>query len=165
MMPNPVGSALLRAADNCLSDGRRVPLANLHLTLAFLGDQSVARVDQLKAGAAELSARGCRLRLDTAGYFRRPRIAWLGPSETPDALRALVRMLDGLCSTLNIQKPDEPRWRPHVTVARHADAPACQPSRPVIWQVADFSLVQSRLTAEGVRYRALATWPMSSAGV
>ncbi|EHD06653.1 2'-5' RNA ligase, partial [Salmonella enterica subsp. enterica serovar Wandsworth str. A4-580] len=80
-------------------DGRPVAAANLHLTLAFLGDVSsdkqraLARLrnwpDEQRA-LAQLAGRirqpGFTLHLDDAGQWLRSRVVWLGMRQPPRGL-------------------------------------------------------------------------------
>ena len=67
-----------------------VPAANLHLTLVFLGQTAPAREAAYRAALAGLRAAPFTLELDRLGCFRGPRVLWLGPSQIPPALTALV---------------------------------------------------------------------------
>jgi len=94
--------------------------AQLHFTLAFLGDQDEAALERARAAAAAVSGEAFDLHIKGAGAFpslSRPRVVWLGlgkgaaeMSEVAGALREqLVR--NGISF-------DEKPFRPHLTVAR-----------------------------------------------
>ena len=95
----------------------RVPPADLHLTLVFLGERSV---DDAVAAGAVLKAR--RLGpLHTAGALwlppRRPGVLAVALRKHPK-LTALQRELtEALANAIGLA-PDRHRFRPHVTLAR-----------------------------------------------
>ena len=137
--------------------GRRIPYANLHMTLVFLGQQPAALLPDLKDILARLPRTELTLTLDRVGYFPRNRIAWTGPRHTPEALEALharlVRDLVDRKVAFNAQHS----YKPHVTLARDAALPQDLCFDPIVWNVTQAALVQSTTTAEGSIYRLLAT--------
>ena len=124
--------------------GKPVPSANLHLTLAFLGEIEDARAEQLDEMAAEIEAPAFRLRFDRVGSFAKARVAWAGcsraPAELVDLQSRLAKSLAGRGFAL-----EERPFAPHLTLARKA-ATALPPARiePIEWQVRDLALVASR---------------------
>lgn len=139
--------------------GATVPLANLHMTLAFLGSQPIAQVEALCALAASIQVPRFTLQLDQStliggGY------ACLEPSTTPDALLQLVDTLNEGLRARGIE-PDPQPFRPHVTLLRNA---CWRPTQaPVLtWPVRAFGLYASHSEAAGVRYQALASWPLQA---
>ena len=85
-----VREALLTAQDALRRQGRGSfpPPENLHLTLAFLGEQPPARMGEISGAMlkATKNAPGFELRFDRAGRFRREGgdIWWLGAAESPE---------------------------------------------------------------------------------
>lgn len=67
-----------RAAHFASEDGRPVAAANLHLTLAFLGDVSSDKQRALAQLAGRIRQPGFTLHLDDAGQWLRSRVVWLG---------------------------------------------------------------------------------------
>ena len=63
--------------------GRPVAAANLHLTLAFLGDVSAGKQRALAAMAGRISQPPFTLHLDDAGQWLRSRVVWLGTRQPP----------------------------------------------------------------------------------
>ncbi len=108
------------------ADGRPVPLANLHITLAFLGELSHHRLDPLCQAADELlTAPGLHLqtlRLNETGYWPRPGILWLGPSHWEGALANLAGQLQSR-GALAGGKVKRGAYRPHLTLFRGCDQP------------------------------------------
>lgn len=141
-------------------DVPRVPIANLHCTLVFLGNvKSVPRLC-LEDAASSVRVERFTLTFDRFGYFRRPRIGWLGCKQTPAALQALVAQLTEVASVCGF--PSERRQHElHLSIVRKL----CQdPGRlivmPISWEVERFALVESVRGEEGVQYRPLRFWQL-----
>jgi RNA 2',3'-cyclic 3'-phosphodiesterase len=112
-------------------DGRPTRAGNIHLTLAFLGE-----ADPAEASAAARRVQGERheLAIERAEYWRHNKIIWVGPAETPDALKTLANQL----------KVEERPFAAHVTLLRKAPMPASFPELPkVTWPATEFALVVS----------------------
>ncbi len=66
-------------ADNFPAEaGQPVVAANLHLTLAFLGEVAPQTSQQLQTLASRIIQPGFDLDLDDAGHWPRPGVVWLG---------------------------------------------------------------------------------------
>ena len=143
--PPPASAAALEQwARGC--EGRVVPAAKIHLTLAFLGEADPA---QATKAARRAHGRAHELPLEEARYWRQNRIVWAGPLETPAPLADLVLELQG-----NLRKDgfvlEERPFAAHVTLLRNASAlknPAPLPK--IDWPVREFALV----TSSGGAYR------------
>ena len=72
-----------RAASFPEDAGRPVTAANLHLTLAFLGEVSADKQRALSAMAERIRQPGFTLILDDAGQWLRSRVVWLGTRQPP----------------------------------------------------------------------------------
>ena len=147
------GRAAVRAAR---LGGRAVPLPNLHLTLAFLGEVAEDRIGiALEAGA---TARGepFSLVLDRLGAFRRAGVAWAGASEADPALLRLQGSLAGSLAARGFELEARP-FNPHVTLVRKVERPLRdETAPPVAWRVTDFALLRS--DRGGGRYETLGRW-------
>lgn len=142
--------------------GRRVPAANLHLTLAFLGEVRGDRMNELLRLGDDLDREAFLLRLDRIDYWKKPGLACLRPAETPPALARLAGQLQtglGLAGFAVERRP----FKPHVTLAR--DVPigtASLPVWPVLeWRAPAVALVRSRLAPDGATYAVLKEWPLA----
>lgn len=146
-----------------LRDGRPVARADLHVTLAFLGEVPQARVAELCAMAAALRQGPFELVIETAGWWRRSRVVWLAPNSAPAPLAALAaRLHDG--AGITAEAPTS--YRPHVTVARGVRRPpGLLAGFSVPWAVRNFALIASNSEATGARYQTLAQWPLAGAVV
>ena len=123
--------------------GRVVRAADLHMTLAFLGEVAPERLPELIAIGAALPWAPTILRIDRAGFFSRGGILWLGPARTPEVLVAAVGELQARLRAVGLRIEDRP-FAAHVTVARNAEG--CRPGLlavPVLWRADTFTLCAS----------------------
>jgi 2'-5' RNA ligase len=139
--------------------GRVLRRENLHLTLVFIGDVGVERLDELKSVADAISATLFEFVLDRLGYWRHNRIVWASPLTVPGPLRELVTGLEGGLKQAGFEFDQRP-YAPHITLLRDAHAPAVLPPLGLNWPVGDFALVESARGARGVEYRVLARWDL-----
>jgi 2'-5' RNA ligase len=162
--PAAVREALGRLAVAAASraQGRATRDDSIHLTLAFVGDVDAAAVARLVAIGARLRSAPFDLLLDTEGGFRRARVAWIAPSTTPPALRALQQALAGALADEGFALEARP-FAAHVTLARHCrtvPATTSPSAAPVAWAVHHFALWQSSDVAGGARYHEVARWAL-----
>jgi 2'-5' RNA ligase len=167
----------LRRLARALPDVRFVDPANLHLTLAFLGeldDEALALVSAL-AGEVARHAAPFELALAGLGVFGptdAPRVIWAGVGGELRSLLALQRRLADALVGEGFPREQRP-FSPHLTLARlkrPLDEAARQrlrallggPSpRPTRWRVADLRVMRSELAATGARYTALSVAPLA----
>ena len=148
-----------------MADGRQVPPANFHITLAFVGELSHTKSDQL-ANAVDTRLQqqapaSATLLLDQPGYWSKAGIFWLGPTTWPETLEVLAGKLRGLATASGARK-DNNTFRPHVTLFRRCTLPPAAPTEtPAIdWPYSHFSLMESVVGKRGVSYRPLASWAL-----
>ena len=162
LWPDPDTRLALDRAGRALAGKRvrRVPSANLHLTLAFAGSVTAPVQDCLEAAAQTVTGAPFELLVDTAGHFPRPRILWLGAATMPPALEALAVDLRRVLVDCGLA-PETRAFQAHVTIARRFAQPLPEGEfAPVPWPVSDFRLVESVQTDAGVRYLPLRGWPL-----
>lgn len=135
--------------------GRRIQPGNLHVTLAFLGNQPARHLPLLEDLLAALPDTGFALPIDRLGYFRKNRIAWAGSHAVPAALTALQGVLAAALEQHHIEFDNKKDFKAHVTLARDADAPADLPFMPFTWHVRQVALVQSMQEGSRQAYRVL----------
>ncbi|MEN8214835.1 MAG: RNA 2',3'-cyclic phosphodiesterase [Pseudomonadota bacterium] len=142
-------------------NGKIMPEENWHITLAFLGHVDMPTKQCMQQIAATVQASRFNLSLDQLGYWPKPRILWLGATQTPDALRDLVSNLTrglqgcGYC-------PDARPFQVHLTLMRKATGvKTLPPPAPVAWSVEDFCLVRSITDYRGARYQVIARWALN----
>jgi len=137
--------------------GRLIPYSNLHLTLAFLGQQPAALVPDLQEILSRLAAETANLKLDRVGYFSRTHIAWAGTHETPQELLQLAQELTLALAQHGIRLNNPRDFTPHITLARDAAPPQDFNFEPIAWRAHQAALVQSDTMPEGSVYRVLAS--------
>jgi len=140
--------------------GRAVPLENLHITLAFLGQVNEEITKGLEAAANRIRTQKFELKLDTIGCWRKSGILWLAPADIPEKLGLLVSRVNEVSAASGITLDGRP-FKPHIALARKAGMPPERDQIPsVIWQVESFTLVESITHHTGAQYRVLDSWPL-----
>lgn len=154
---------LTSRARTALPKARWVAAANLHLTLAFLGEVEESALPRLATGLDSTLGGGSpmTLRLSRSGCFPasgRARVAWIGFEESPPLVRLHGDVVAGLRSAIGYE-PERRAFHPHLTVAR------CTPPWPAAagrrwtetlqgslgepFRVDSVSLMRSRLNPAG----------------
>ncbi len=154
--------AVLAGAAAARAQGRAAAAANLHLTLAFLGDVPSPRVASLQSiGAAAASAvRPFALTLDRVGAFREAGIAWAGASAVPVELERLAALLHDALAAQNVAI-ERRAFRPHITLARRCrKRVSASVVTPITWTVTRMTLNASDLSSGVPRYHEVAGWPL-----
>jgi len=164
-----VRDALELLARDCAArtSGRAPDPANLHVTLAFIGNvdaHGVAVLREIGRNAAAAAA-PFALILDRIGAFHKQEIAWLGCSRLDSEMQSLA---DGLFSRLAAAgfELEDRLYRPHVTLARRARTRALDWTsdgalgRPIVWNVSRLTLTASTHAQGALRYVAIDSWPL-----
>ena len=143
-----------------------VPVQNLHLTLAFLGDIERAQVERLTEALDRISAERIEVPLCRVGYQVDQNMLWLEPGpELAEQAAPLHRLVDAARHAsgkagIAVRKG---LFRPHVTLARRvevtASSPLMEPSFSLVAE--DFHLVSSERRPGGPHYRIVRSWPSS----
>ena len=126
------------------------PTDSFHLTLKFLGDVPRDRLAYIKRSLSRVDLHPFCITLDHLGFFSQKSgkgVVWAG-LRSWRTISMLHRQIDRQLKPLF---PDQPRFVPHVTLARiHQDQAAgkhlqayAQQTRPTRLDVREFSLVQS----------------------
>jgi len=148
--------ALHRAGDQ----GKRTRTENLHITLAFLGSVDGRRRGCLEEAADELQGRSFTLSMDTLGWWPRPQVLWVGPTDIPAALLNLVSDLKLACQRCGFE-PERRPYQAHLTLARKVRRARLPDSiEPIQWPISSFALVESKTLPTGAEYSVLRTWPL-----
>jgi len=141
--------------------GRATLRENIHLTLAFLGDQPSAIVPVLTEQMRAIEVSRFSLRLDQVGCWRRSGIAWLGAAEAPSELVSLHAELARIVGSLGIVVDDRP-FAAHLTLARRiATSVHRSLDPPIAWPVETLTLVVSEPGKERPVYRVLESHPLA----
>ena len=159
LVPDPPLQLLLAAQGHAIATragGRAIPPANVHLTLAFVGDVAAARLEALRAIVLTLPRQRFDLELNRVGVFRRARVGWLAPEITPDALTVLHAALATALTDASFPLEARP-FHPHVTLARRCVGVI--PNAVAVstrWHVARVSLMETLRDERGLRYGEIA---------
>ena len=167
-LPNPLQQQLVRwrAENFAEEDGKPVAAANLHLTLAFLGEVSSETSEKLQQLAARIVQPAFTLDLDDAGHWPRPGVVWLGCQRAPRGVLQLASLLRAQAARHGCAQSAQ-SFHPHITLLRQATQKVALPARGFHWRldVSHFALFSSTFSQGRTRYRRLARWPLlSSAG-
>jgi 2'-5' RNA ligase len=156
---NRLSAAAQRVTAAQRAPGRPTSAAQLHLTLAFLGefedDEAIARAN---AAGARVRAAPFTVRIDQAGSFGP---TWyLESAAPPPELAALEAALRAELVQAGFT-PEARAFHPHLTFQRKAEH-ALPPTRiaPIRWPVESFTLFDSIPNER--RYLSLATWPLQA---
>lgn len=105
-----------------LSFQKWVYSGDYHITLQFLGDVEVSRLQELSF-ALEAGVRGTSTfelglaDIGTFGQKEHPRVLWVGINGEMDRLHGLYKQVTEVMQPLGF-KPEERPYNPHVTLAR-----------------------------------------------
>lgn len=94
----------------------------IHLTLKFLGDTPIERLDEIKAALGQATAESQPFGIDVGGLgcfpnLRRPRVVWIGLQEPTGMLVRLRDSLENLVASLGFPAEKRP-FHPHLTLGR-----------------------------------------------
>ena len=138
---------------------------NLHLTLKFLGDTPVSRVEALSR-ATERAANNIspfEIVIGACGSFPtrgQPRVLWIGIQDPSAQLNDLHRALEAECAQAGFAREPRP-FHPHLTIARlrqpHGTRRLAELHKeigfePIAVSARDVCVIRSELRSEGSRY-------------
>ena len=152
---------------------RWVQAEQIHLTLAFLGEVEEVGVEALNEELGRIKLPEFSLCFSWVGCFpgrHRPRVLWIGLEPQPhlQVLAAMVRETVLACGIPQEERP----FSPHITLARlklphsrEVDAFLDQPRKQKLpsFRVREFTLFQSRLTAQGALHIPVKSYPLAVA--
>ncbi len=132
--------------------GHRVKIQNIHLTLVFLGNVSLNRIDVLRKTMQTITAQAFDLTFDEICYWKHQQVIFARPGKSPPELFSLVSLLRMALETTGFRF-DNRTYKPHITLIRKANPIAATGLvNPVHWHVNEWSLLQSRQAGHGVEY-------------
>jgi len=106
--------------DRSLAKMKLVEIENIHFTLRFLGDTSLARIDEIKSRLDQIQVEPFEIEVQGVGAFpnsRRPRVIWIGVTHNAERISDLKTEIDSRLKELGY-KPEKKRFTPHATIAR-----------------------------------------------
>ncbi|HEY9069200.1 MAG TPA: RNA 2',3'-cyclic phosphodiesterase [Candidatus Ozemobacteraceae bacterium] len=162
-VPAEIRRELRQAAESMGRDWRPSPEAQLHITLAFMGEVPDEALPSVIA-AGEAAARTVTpftIRLGVAGGFpndQKPRV-WFIHVESPELLKLSAALLPG------VQAWADPKpFKGHLTIARPRGPHA--PGRPMSfdreWRADCIELVRSRLNSTGAVHECMKVFPFGT---
>ncbi|PWC09875.1 RNA 2',3'-cyclic phosphodiesterase [Brenneria roseae subsp. americana] len=162
-LPEKIQQDIIRwRAEHFLAEaGRPVAAANLHLTLAFLGEVSEQKEQVLRTLAGRISQPAFTVNLNDAGQWPRPGVVWIGCRQAPRGLLQLAELLRSQAARNGCYQTSQP-FHPHITLLRGATRPVALPPADFNWSINmdHFSLYQSLFENGRTRYQTLASWPL-----
>jgi len=143
-----------------ITEGIPVIEDNLHMTVQFLGAVTLVQQEQLINTAGTLSGSRFTLLIDHSGWWSRPRILWLAPSDVPETLMRLHNAIAGMMDQCEIPIEARP-YTPHITLARKVNRAINVEFEPIQWLVNEFCLFDSITHSGDVEYKIIQRWPLT----
>ena len=105
-----------------MPDVRWTKYSNIHLTLKFLGDVQISRIDKVSEALQEVAVKFSPFTMNLAGMGafpnpRRPRIVWVGVEKGVNELVEMANSIEGSMKRLGFPR-EKRRFSPHLTVGR-----------------------------------------------
>lgn len=156
-----------------MPDVRWIKHGNIHLTLKFLGDVKVSRIDAVTEALRDVARQVSPFAMSLAGIgafpnSRRPRIVWVGIEKGADRLIEIAKLIEASMKRLGFPREKRP-FRPHLTVGRirRLTDPAAMTEaleRSEVGELGEFTvgkinLIKSQLDPAGSIYTTLAEAP------
>ena len=159
------------------SDLKWVAPGNIHVTLKFLGEVRLSRIDDVRRVLESVCAATAPIRLsvDELGAFpspRAPRIVWAGLEGDTERLVSLASRVDAALEPLGFPRESRP-FTPHLTIARVRDDASggtrntlgtTLATTPIVgclaFEAVAASLMKSQLTPNGAIYSRVAQFPL-----
>jgi 2'-5' RNA ligase len=144
---------------------------NLHVTLKFIGEVPVAKLDTIRAALATVrSDREVTIDFRGLGFFpdeKHTRVFWAGLDASPN-LKTLALHIDQATEKLGFPAEARP-FSPHLTLARFQPPGLPEKLRAVMQENAardfgslrtnQFHLIESKLKPSGAEYTTLESFP------
>lgn len=133
--------------------GLVVPSFNWHMTLHFVGNTTFEEKICLDRQANKVQIKPFEITIDKTGYFKKPKVFWLGCRRPPQALFDLQEKLGWQIGHCEYQPESRP-YSPHITVMRKVmKKPDFESVGRINWQVDRFVMIESVAQSGGVRYQ------------
>ena len=148
---------------------------NLHLTLKFLGDTPVTKVEALSQATQHAASRVSRFEIVVGGGGAfpprgQPRVLWIGIEDPSGQLALVHRVLEDECDAAGFAREQRP-LHPHLTIARLRQPQGSRRLAHVHQEigfdretvlVSDLTLIRSELRSEGSRHTVVARHSFSA---
>lgn len=155
-------TALDQAAGKVLRQcgGRRTRRETIHMTLVFLGDVPLSRLEQLRVAATGITLPAFSVPINRLGWWKHNQILWAGTDAVPELLSELSGQLRERLTAAGFSF-DTKAFVPHVTLLRKAQCPDREfPPLAAEWKVGSFVLVRSAQSALGAAYEIVGRWEL-----
>ena len=158
-----------RKLEASAADVRWVKPGNAHITLQFLGDTPLDKVEEIKSALTRIAAshRDFDVSVGGLGVFpneRRPRVVWIGVSQGADSLASLQASVSGEMKRLGFQT-EKRGYSPHITLGRVKSPKNVETLMRLLnaerefqagtFHATDIHLIRSVLSSEGPTYTTL----------
>lgn len=167
-------TALVQSLRTLSPQPRWVRPENLHVTLKFIGEWPLEKLEPLRTVlAAVRQNEPTALEFRGLGFFpneTRPRVFWAGIEASPN-LRTLASEIDRATEKLGVPREQRP-FSPHLTLARFEPPGLPEKLRAAIQQNSarefgalrtnEFHLIESKLKPSGAEYTTLQTFPFAA---
>lgn len=124
-LPPEIRERLAVARPSVLRGLRRVAIHDLHLTLHFLGELTLASVDLVQRSLEQVESSRFTMTIQSVGVFPpkgRPAVLWAGVQSNPELSRLHASVGVALMDAIGFQVEKRP-YSPHVTLARFQGPP------------------------------------------
>jgi 2'-5' RNA ligase len=121
----------LDGVEGLAPDARWVRPESMHVTLKFIGEKSVAAVEQIKCALANIRVAAFAISFRGYGFFpssKAPRVFWVGIEAAPE-LALLAKAVDEALGALGVPQ-EEHAFSPHLTLARRGGSQAHRSGAP-----------------------------------
>jgi RNA 2',3'-cyclic 3'-phosphodiesterase len=160
-LPDAVLDALVAWGGEHLAE-RIVSRANLHITLAFLGNRPRDELEGIVAATREAAAAAAPIRLAPVRYRETRSVGMLVLSDENDAATRLADDLHGRLERLGVYERERRPWLPHLTVVRFRKPPRLAPPLPVLepFSPSDAAVYHSVLRSSGAQYEVVESFAL-----
>ncbi|MEO6824198.1 MAG: RNA 2',3'-cyclic phosphodiesterase [Nitrosospira sp.] len=151
----------LQAESHC--GGRKTEPENIHLTLVFVGQVDLVKLEALYQAVNGMSGSAPRafdIVIEEIRYWKHNRIAYAAIHGVPQELVDLVNALQDVLSASGF--PIERRtYNPHITLIRKISCHSLpRLGEPIAWRAREWMLVKSKQTSDGSVYIPIGRWPL-----
>lgn len=179
-LPEEIQNRLQQLQDELrpsMPDVRWIKYGNIHLTLKFLGDMQVSRIQAISEALRNISSQFSPFEMSLAGIgafpnSRKPRIVWVGVEAGAEQLVEIAKSIEAAMKKLGFPREERP-FRSHLTVGRirNLTNPAAMTAaldNSKIGELGRFtvqriSFIKSQLDPAGSIYTMLSEAPLGSA--
>lgn len=122
--------------------GRKVKMQHIHLTLLFLGNVAIHRIEMLRQVMKNVSTQEFEFNFEEIGYWKHNQVLYVQAKQFPAELFFLVDSLSNALSEAGFLF-DKRVYKPHVTLIRKAIHPVTiNLNDPIKWHVNKWHLIQ-----------------------